>query len=155
MLRVISEEITAYRRQIDERKNDLPLWERKVLTCDEAAAYSGMLVAGVAVGIYAAVELSVGAVVGAVVCLGLGIMALLCWKNQNIVVLSDESFEYSTFLGNKKEYRFQDITGLKQNNDSMTLFVGNEKVHIESCDLLTDRLIELINAQLEKLQGKE
>lgn len=114
-----------------------------------------MLVAGVAVGIYAAVELSVGAVVGAVVCLGLGIMALLCWKNQNIVVLSDESFEYSTFLGNKKEYRFQDITGLKQNNDSMTLFVGNEKVHIESCALLTDRLIELINAQLEKLQGKE
>lgn len=42
MLRVISEEITAYRRQIDERKNDLPLWERKVLTCDEAAAYSGI-----------------------------------------------------------------------------------------------------------------
>ena len=114
-----------------------------------------MLVAGVAVGIYAAVELSVGAVVGAVVCLGLGIMALLCWKNQSIVVLSDESFEYSTFLGNKKEYRFQDITGLKQNNDSMTLFVGNEKVHIESCALLTDRLIELINAQLEKLQGEE
>lgn len=114
-----------------------------------------MLVAGVAVGIYAAVELSVGAVVGAVVCLGLGIMALLCWKNQSIVVLSDESFEYSTFLGNKKEYRFQDITGLKQNNDSMTLFVGDEKVHIESCASLTDRLIELINAQLEKLQGEE
>lgn len=114
-----------------------------------------MLVAGVAVGVYAAVELSVGAVVGAVVCLGLGIMALLCWKNQSIVVLSDESFEYSTFLGNKKEYRFQDITGLKQNNDSMTLFVGDEKVHIESCALLTDRLIELINAQLEKLQGEE
>ncbi len=114
-----------------------------------------MLVAGVAVGIYAAVELSVGAVVGAVVCLGLGIMALLCWKNQNIVVLSDESFEYSTFLGNKKEYRFQDITDLRQNNDSMTLFVGNEKVHIESCALLTDRLIELINAQLEKLQGEQ
>lgn len=42
MLRVISEEITAYRRQVDERKNDLPLWERKVLTCDEAAAYSGI-----------------------------------------------------------------------------------------------------------------
>lgn len=42
MLRVISEEITAYRRQTDERKNDLPLWEQKVLTCDEAAAYSGI-----------------------------------------------------------------------------------------------------------------
>ena len=41
----ISEEITAYRRQIDERKNDLPLWERKVLTCDEAAAYSGIGIA--------------------------------------------------------------------------------------------------------------
>lgn len=23
-------------------ENDLPLWERKVLTCDEAAAYSGI-----------------------------------------------------------------------------------------------------------------
>lgn len=25
-----------------KEKNDLPLWERKVLTCDEAAAYSGI-----------------------------------------------------------------------------------------------------------------
>lgn len=114
-----------------------------------------MIVAGIAVGIYAAVEFSIGAVVGAVACLGLGIMALLCWKNQSIVVLSDERFEYTTFLGNKKEYRFQDITNLRQNNDSMTLFVGNEKVHIESCALLTDKLIELINAQLEKLQSEE
>ncbi len=113
-----------------------------------------MIVVGIAVGIYAAVELLIGATVGAVVCLGLGIMALLCWKNQSIVVLSDERFEYTTFLGNKKEYRFQDITDLRLNNDSMTLFVGNEKIHIESCASLTDELVELINAQLEKLQSE-
>lgn len=42
MLKVSSPEILEYRKAIEERKLDLPLWERKVLTCDEAAAYSGI-----------------------------------------------------------------------------------------------------------------
>ena len=31
--------------------------------------------------------------------LGFGTVALLCWKNQSIRMISDEEFEYTTFLG--------------------------------------------------------
>lgn len=42
MQKVISPEILEYRKVIEERKKDLPIWERKVITCEEAAAYSGI-----------------------------------------------------------------------------------------------------------------
>ena len=42
MLKVTSPEILEYRKAIEERKLDLPIWERKVITCEEAAAYSGI-----------------------------------------------------------------------------------------------------------------
>lgn len=42
MLRVTSPEILEYRKAIEERKSDLPIWERKVLTFEEAAEYSGI-----------------------------------------------------------------------------------------------------------------
>lgn len=42
MLRVTGTEILEYRKVIENRKNDLPIWERKVLTFEEAAAYSGI-----------------------------------------------------------------------------------------------------------------
>ena len=45
MLKVESEDITAYRKQIDERKRELPIWERKVLSVQEAATYSGIGIA--------------------------------------------------------------------------------------------------------------
>ena len=46
--------------------------------------------------------------------------------------------------------KFSDITGLKRNADSMTLLVGTEKVHIESCAILSERLIKLIDKELSK-----
>lgn len=42
MLKVKGEEILAYRKELEDRNNDLPIWERKVLTCEEASAYSGI-----------------------------------------------------------------------------------------------------------------
>ena len=42
MLRVTGSEILEYRKVIEERKKDVPIWERKVLTFEEAAAYSGI-----------------------------------------------------------------------------------------------------------------
>ena len=42
MIKVEGKEIADYRKEIENRKSDLPIWERKVLTCDEAAAYSGI-----------------------------------------------------------------------------------------------------------------
>ena len=83
----------------------------------------------------------------------LGVAAILCWKNQTIRMLPNDTFEYSTFLGKKTIYRFGDIKGLKKNTDSMTLFVAEGKVHIESIAILTDRLSDRMNKQLEELDG--
>ena len=89
----------------------------------------------------------------AIFCFAFAPFAFLCYKNQRIFVLSDEEFEYSTFLGNKKVYKFADIKMLRPNHDSMTLFIYDtemHKVHIESSAILSERLIGLVNAQLEK-----
>lgn len=114
-----------------------------------------LLMGGIAACVYAAINFSWGAVVVAVLAFILGCAAVLCWKNQTIRVLSDEEFEYSTFLGRKTVYRFSDIKFIKRNNDSMTMYVGNGKVHIESMAILTDRLVACINQQLSNLYGKE
>ena len=45
MIKVEGKEIAAYRKELENRKSDLPIWERKVLTRDEAAAYSGIGIA--------------------------------------------------------------------------------------------------------------
>ena len=87
-------------------------------------------------------------VLAAVGGLAFGIVALLCWKNQSIRMISDEEFEYTTFLGNTYRYAFKDITGLRKNQDSLTLFVGEKKVHIESMAIITERLAERINQEL-------
>ena len=47
-----------------------------------------------------------------ILALVIGIVALLCWKNQSIKILSEHEFSYTTFLGNTKVYRFRDISGL-------------------------------------------
>ena len=69
--------------------------------------------------------------------------------------MSDEEFEYSTFWGTKPVYRFSDIKLVNMNNGSMTVFVGNGKVYIESMAILSERLVACINRQLENPYGKE
>ena len=78
----------------------------------------------------------------------LGVAANLCWKNQKINMIDDYTFEYTTFLGKTTRYRFSDIRGLKSNTDSMTLFVGEGKVHIESCAIISATLVDRINTAL-------
>ncbi len=84
------------------------------------------------------------------VCLVLGVTAIMCRRNQKVKVLSDEEFEYTTFLGVTHRYRFCDITGLRQNNDSMTLFLKGGKVHIESIAIVSERFAGLVNKALSK-----
>lgn len=77
--------------------------------------------------------------------------ALLCYKNQRIYILSEDEFEYSTFLGNKKIYKFANIKKLRANKDSMTMFIDDgelHKVHIESSAVMSQRLIDHINKAL-------
>ncbi|MBE6947163.1 MAG: hypothetical protein E7454_02780 [Ruminococcaceae bacterium] len=114
------------------------------------------LMFGMIMGIVLVVlQISVILIVLATVLVLLGVAALLCWKNQTIYMLPNDSFEYSTFLGNKTIYRFSEIKGIKRGSDSTTLFVGEGKVHIESIAIVSDRLAERINKQLEELGGNE
>ncbi len=94
------------------------------------------------------------AVVSAPVIL-LSVAAFLCWNNQKIYVVDDDTFEYYTMFGNKKVFRFSEITDIKQNPDSLTLMLGENKVHIESMAVMSDRLVELINIELAKNTTRE
>lgn len=118
---------------------------------DRLLAMSIVLFAGGLASIVLAVINSVNWVIGIVFGLTLGIFALLCWKNQSIHIISDKQFTYTTMFGNTRTYYFSDIKGLRRNQDSLTLFVADDKVHIESMAILSDRLIDRINKELEKL----
>ena len=109
-----------------------------------------LLAGGTACAIYAVISHAVWAVVCAVLGVVLGLAALLCWKNQAIHVLSEEQFTYTTMFGNTHTYAFSDIQGLRKNQDSMTLLVAGKKVHIESMAILSDRLVNSINRELQK-----
>lgn len=109
------------------------------------------LVGGIACGVYAIFSLATWAIVCAPLGIILGIMLLLCWKNQTIHVISDQQFTYTTMFGNTTTYSFADIQGLRKNQDSMTLFVAGKKVHIESMAVLSERLVNHINEALQKL----
>lgn len=86
--------------------------------------------------------------IGGLLCIILGIAAFLCWRNQRVFMLSDEEFEYTTFLGKRTVYRFSDIRGIRKNGDSMTLFVGDGKVHIESMAVISERFSARVNQVL-------
>ena len=83
-------------------------------------------------------------------CAVLAVAAVLCWRNQTIQILDEETFEYTTFLGNKKVYSFSEIRSVRKNSDSATLFVGDGKVHIEAMAIMSDRLTEKLDNALKK-----
>lgn len=108
------------------------------------------LAIGMACVVFIVTQFAIWWVVGAVCCIVLGAFALLCWKNQSIRIISDEQFTYTTMFGNTYTYNFSDIQGLRKNQDSMTLFVANKQVHIESMAILSDALVARINQALQK-----
>lgn len=118
------------------KKKDLylPIW---------IFAFGIVLVLGALVFLYSSLK-NPYLLIGAVLCLGLGIAAILCWKNQWIEVIDDHSFVYSTMFGKQTKYHTSQIVDLKQNADSMTLVLDSGKVHIESCAIMSERLIEMI-----------
>ena len=106
------------------------------------------LAGGIACAVFAIINFAIWAVVCAALGIVLGALAILCWKNQSIRMISNEQFTYTTMFGNTHTYSFSDIQGLRRNQDSMTLFVADKKVHIESMAIISDRLIERINKSL-------
>ena len=141
----IIEKIFGMANHGDDPRADMYLPERLL------AMSLVFLAGGIACGVYAAISLATWAIVCAPLGILLGVMALLCWKNQTIHVISDTQFTYTTMFGNTATYAFADIQGLRKNQDSMTLFVAGKKVHIESMAVLSERLVDHINAALEKV----
>lgn len=89
-------------------------------------------------------------IIGFLVCGGVGIAAWLCWKNQTIRIVGDDTFEYTTFLGKTMIYRFSDIKDLRVNQDSFTLILTNGKVHIESIACMSETLYNKIDAMISQ-----
>ena len=118
---------------------------------DRLLAMSIIFLAGGIVSIVLAITSSVTWAIGVIICFAFGIAALLCWKNQSIHIISEEQFTYTTMFGKTRTYSFSDIQGLRKNQDSLTLFVAGEKVHIESMAILSERLVQQINNALEKI----
>ena len=108
------------------------------------------LAGGIACAIVCFIKYALWAVICAILGIALGAFALLCWRNQTIHVISDEKFTYTTMFGKTRTYAFSDIRGLRRNQDSLTLFVADKKVQIESMAILSERLITLINKALEQ-----
>ena len=90
---------------------------------------------------------SVYALIGTLLCLALGIAAILCWKNQWIQMLNDREFIYSTMFGRQSRHSFSEIRELKLNSDSMSLILEDQKLHVEACALVSDRFGAAINKQ--------
>ena len=82
-----------------------------------------------------------------------GIAASMAWKNQSIRILNTEQFVYRTFLGNEHIYRFQDITHMRTNTDSSTLFLKDGKIHIERCAVMSERLARRIDEALQATES--
>ena len=110
------------------------------------------LAGGTACALFFIFTFAIWAIVFAFLGIVLGIFALLCWKNQAIHMISNEQFTYTTMFGKTRTYSFSDIQGLRRNQDSLTLFVANEKVHIESMAVISERLANLINQALAQTE---
>ena len=106
------------------------------------------LAIGVACAGYSIIQFTALPIVLAVLFIILGVLAFICWKNQSIHIISDEQFTYTTMFGNTRTYAFSDIQGLRNNQDSLTLFVAGEKIHIESMAIISNRLAFAINGAL-------
>lgn len=117
-----------------------------------AALLAGGVGMAVAAGARAADKYTVLLYVGGAALVLFGIVALLCWKNQRVHVISDESFTYTTFLGRTEIYRFDEIVGIKRNRDSVTLLLKYGKVHMESMAVISDRFRELLIQSLQQDQ---
>ena len=109
-----------------------------------------LIAAAIVLGVGGVSSMNVKMLVFAPILLVGGLAAMLCYRNQKIFMTSDDTFEYRTMFGSVRAYRFEDIEKIVRNRDSMTMFVRGEKVHIESGAILSQPLVDRINAELSK-----
>ena len=85
----------------------------------------------------------------------MSVAACLCWRNQKIFMLSEDTFTYTTMFGRTTEYRFEDIVSLRRNKDSFTIVLTTGKVHIESMALVSERFAQRVSAEFKKEEQAE
>lgn len=112
-----------------------------------------LLAGAVGAAVFAVAASKYLALIGTAVLALLGAAAVLCWRNQGITMISDAEFTYSTMFGRETTYAFADITSIRRNPDSIDVFVGGSKVHVEDAAVLSDRLVDRLNAVAEKLNA--
>lgn len=79
-----------------------------------------------------------------------GIAAMLCQINQKTTMTSNNTFEYTTFLGNTREYRFSDVVGIQLHRDSLTILMNSGKIHVESMAVVDEKFADKLDEILEK-----
>lgn len=131
---------------MNNRKKDmyLPTW----------VCWAGLFFIVVAIGclIGAILSSNLLLVIGMMVCFGIGISAVLCWKNQWVQMVDSDSFVYSTMFGNETQYDFTQVRELRLHGDSATLILETGKIHIEECAILSKRFEEAIDWALAKTE---
>ncbi len=91
----------------------------------------------------------------AVIPVGIGISAILSWRNKWVRVISNHEFVYSNIFGIKRTYRFSDITKVERHINPGGIFysyinihVDKEIIHIEGNAIVSKRFADRINAIL-------
>lgn len=130
----------------DEDKNADMHLPAKVPYFGVAMIFAGLLIAAVSIFSLAFLLLAFSAIAFLI-----SAYALLCYKNQRIHVLSETEFQYTTFLGKKKIYKFEDIVSIKFNPDSHTLVMKKGRILIESSAHISERLKLLFNKELDRV----
>lgn len=129
-----------------EKKADMHLPIR-VATFGAAMAFCGIFLVILAIIASAAAMMFL-----AILSILIAVFAFLSYKFQRIHILSDEEFEYSTFFGKKKIYKFEHVRAVRVNADSRTLIFSNGRINIESNAILSERLRLLFNKELARIQ---
>lgn len=78
------------------------------------------------------------------------VCAFLVWRNHLAVFSRDgNSVQYTTVFGKKKVHNFNELAGVKVHKFHMTVYYGDEKVYVFTCDEMTDRFVGYIASALE------
>ena len=85
----------------------------------------------------------------------LGIIELLAWKNQGIVMLSGDRFAYTTTFGRTQIYSFSQITQISRGLGGMKLRIGEQRIDIDFDAIVTERLRKRLEQRQTELAEKE
>ena len=85
----------------------------------------------------------------------LGIIVLLAWKNQGILMLSGDRFAYTTTFGRTQIYSFSQITQISRGLGGMKLRIGEQRIDIDFDAIVTERLRKRLEQRQTELAEKE